>query len=468
MPYTGPNDKALPDHVKALPEAARRRWIAIFESVLERTGDEGAAMRAANGVINAMKMSVHPLFPFGKYKTEKYGDIELTEELADELIANFEELRPKIVPFIDRDHEMAEAHGWVGRLFKGTYAHPKTGEPTPGLMADIDWNELGQAAVDNRVYRQLSIWTQPYKDEETGKSYANVLRSVSLTNVPVLKMLPELALSEGGEAREIPLEMLPELQLAEGPDIGALFDELESDIRVLMSKGEEAWKGVKGAPALRTFLKEVGTKISTMRPRMMKAAEQKKEEKEERSDMKDLRKTLQLAEDASDEQVSEAIKQLSEKASVADEAGTKLADAEKKLADLEAAAGDKEKQLADLTKTVGELQLAEVKRDCKEVIEGACAEGKIPPAARETWEKRFLADPEGTRELIETLQPVIPLTKLGETGKNEASGFLALCEKIASEKDIPFTDAMTLAQAQHPEEAAKYLADSRKQAKEVE
>jgi hypothetical protein len=49
MPWT-PND--APSHTKrATTEAARRLWAEVANQVLERTGDEGRAVREANAVI---------------------------------------------------------------------------------------------------------------------------------------------------------------------------------------------------------------------------------------------------------------------------------------------------------------------------------------------------------------------------------------------------------------------------------
>ena len=47
-PYT-PDDPKLPDHVKALSDAERARWVATFNAVLEATADEGKAFAIANG-----------------------------------------------------------------------------------------------------------------------------------------------------------------------------------------------------------------------------------------------------------------------------------------------------------------------------------------------------------------------------------------------------------------------------------
>lgn len=52
MPWT-PDD--APSHTKkATSETAKRRWAEIANQVLERTGDEGRAIREANAVVARM------------------------------------------------------------------------------------------------------------------------------------------------------------------------------------------------------------------------------------------------------------------------------------------------------------------------------------------------------------------------------------------------------------------------------
>lgn len=50
MPY--PTVASLPDHVKKLPEKKQRQWMHIWNSVYERTGDEGRAFAAANAILH--------------------------------------------------------------------------------------------------------------------------------------------------------------------------------------------------------------------------------------------------------------------------------------------------------------------------------------------------------------------------------------------------------------------------------
>mgnify|MGYP001236432082 CR=1 FL=1 len=61
MPYNSPNDPSLPKHVLELPEEKRKKWIAVFEDVLDRTGDEGEAMMQANAAVKEAKTAVKAL-----------------------------------------------------------------------------------------------------------------------------------------------------------------------------------------------------------------------------------------------------------------------------------------------------------------------------------------------------------------------------------------------------------------------
>ena len=57
MPYSGANDASLPSNVKKLDTAARKQWVATFNSTLKACekdggeGCEGKAMKTANGVV---------------------------------------------------------------------------------------------------------------------------------------------------------------------------------------------------------------------------------------------------------------------------------------------------------------------------------------------------------------------------------------------------------------------------------
>lgn len=51
MPYSGADDKDLPENVKKLSKKQRKQWVEIFNSTIKDGGDESKAFRYANGVI---------------------------------------------------------------------------------------------------------------------------------------------------------------------------------------------------------------------------------------------------------------------------------------------------------------------------------------------------------------------------------------------------------------------------------
>ena len=55
MPWT--QDDATSHTKKATTDKAKREWAEIANQVLERTGDEGRAIREANAVIASVKRS---------------------------------------------------------------------------------------------------------------------------------------------------------------------------------------------------------------------------------------------------------------------------------------------------------------------------------------------------------------------------------------------------------------------------
>ena len=86
----------------------------------------------------------------------------------------------------------------------------------------ISWNDQGVELVKGGSYKYFSPWMSAYKNPETGQEYANVFRGGALTNVPFLKMLPEITLtqhkgiliklSELKAHREVKMDILAEIR----------------------------------------------------------------------------------------------------------------------------------------------------------------------------------------------------------------------------------------------------------------
>lgn len=131
------------------------------------------------------------LFPRGTFQHPQYGELVFDDSFFDEIIGNFHgKALGNTLPYIDVDHEHQEAAAWIHALSKDD----------AGLWAShVEWTDLGRELVQSGRYRYFSPWWGQYKDPGTGKKYDRVLRGGGLTNVPFLKILPEVQLYEPGE-----------------------------------------------------------------------------------------------------------------------------------------------------------------------------------------------------------------------------------------------------------------------------
>jgi len=467
MPYSKPGDPALPDHVKGQPEDVQRQWIAVFNSVIERGGDEAEAMRQANGVLKERKkMAEIVLFPIMELDTSKYGKVDFGEEFAAKVLAHFEQRVLKIDPAVDVGHDGGKAQGWIKRLFKASFKNA-AGKDIPAIKAEVEWTPEGKAAIKDRHFRYFSPEIGSYKDEETGKTYYPVLFGGALTNTPVLKLMPEVSLSDCGKIVlsektndppppiEIELEDIPATNFEEAPTEGALLHPLLTEFDALLAKGEDFWRGITGAPTLRTYLKEVRARLANMNLRSVQTpggpgeAGDVNEPKKRRMNMSEIHKLLQLSETATDEEVQAKLTEM---------IGEKTALSEK-VTELEAAKAADEKDLAELSKQMTETGQRIVFAEGLAVITKACEEGRMLPAQRDLWGRRYMSDPIGTRELIESLGKVIEFGEAGSAGSGEAEPITLESEskKLAEEKGIPLDEAIRLVMAEKPELGEAHL-----------
>ena len=132
-------------------------------------------------------------FPIGSFHSAKYPDLDLTEQLAEELIANFEAAvlgREPVVDSSGRHDTSAPAAGWVKRTYLGSY---EEGDVTGmALWADVQWTALGAQLLNDNQYRYSSVEIGPVTLNDSGDVIDNVLRSLTLTNTPVLSMMGDV------------------------------------------------------------------------------------------------------------------------------------------------------------------------------------------------------------------------------------------------------------------------------------
>lgn len=136
------------------------------------------------------------VLPIGKFNTAKYGELEITPEMAKEIVTNWENRVLKTDIRFDIGHDMEEAAGWITGLSVGTFPHPVSKVELAGIIAEVEWTPVGKRLLSEKQYRYVSSYLASYKDEETGTVYHNVLMAVALCNDPVMRMLPPVELAD--------------------------------------------------------------------------------------------------------------------------------------------------------------------------------------------------------------------------------------------------------------------------------
>jgi phage I-like protein len=127
------------------------------------------------------------ILPTGTHHTKKYGDITITKDYCEKIAEHFRlGVMGERKPFIDTQHDFGEANGWI----RGLSATDK------GLLAQIEWNDLGRDKIKKKIYKYLSCAIDDHIETTTGTKYYPVLHAVSLTNCPVMETMPAVGLSD--------------------------------------------------------------------------------------------------------------------------------------------------------------------------------------------------------------------------------------------------------------------------------
>jgi len=345
------------------------------------------------------------LFPIGIFKSAKYPELPLTRELADQVIANFEAGVLGTEPVVDTsgNHDTsAPAGAWVKRV----YVAP-TKDGGEAAFADVKWTDVGARKISDREYQYNSVELGPVVDNLTGLRTENVLRSVTLTNTPVIRLLPPIL--EAGDSMAEPVDVA----LSEVEEAHTLTEDDGNPAETSDGSSEPVShhaKGDEGQPA-------------------------KLDEGDAAQKGSDLMKTvalkLNLAEDADEGLI------LAEVVKLTDERDAAVA----KIAAVEKAARD-----------------AEVEHLLSELVDGA----HILPGQKEAWKKLADDAPDSFTVFAENAKKTKAI-ELGESGdganvEESDDPNIALAElatKIASERKLELGTAMDAALAERPDLAAR-------------
>ena len=117
---------------------------------------------------------------------------EINKKHLTEMVDNFNnKALGNIRPFIDIDHEVKEAAGWLLGVELSAGGNK--------IIGEVEWTELGIDAIKGKKYRYFSpSFYKNYSDPFKEKHYGMVLKGGGLTNFPFLTSLKEVSLNRKG------------------------------------------------------------------------------------------------------------------------------------------------------------------------------------------------------------------------------------------------------------------------------
>jgi len=333
------------------------------------------------------------LFPFGQFKHPQYGKMNFDKKFFEQVIKNYKEKVLGITPFIDKEHAMGEAYGWLNEP-----PYIKEGQ---GLFVKPEWTEQGEQILSQKTYKYLSPWFEDFKDPMTGKIFKNTLRGAALTNIPFLKVMPSV-IKEGQKLNEPVNIQLSELSIFDSTESEAKTEEPQGEV-----KAEEIQATTKNLEE-NTMQEEKNVELGEDMKKKMAALEAENAKlKKELEDIKNKK-----MDDKSDNEIA-----------------VKLSEAETKL--------------EETTKRLNELE-------CEKIV-GSAVGVKILLKDKDYWMEKFMSDPDGVKKDIEHLAPVVDtqvhgsgggetdtdtdpgmkIKRLAEEKVNKSNGSLSLSDAIA-------------------------------------
>lgn len=122
----------------------------------------------------------------GTFSHPLYGKLEITKEMLEEMVNNFNNnvMQRKIA--IDAEHYPENGAYGIIKSLSIKEREFKTGIQSV-LVANIKWNRLGKEALKDGRYSYFSAsFIREYKDKETGENYGAVLTGAALTTRPFI------------------------------------------------------------------------------------------------------------------------------------------------------------------------------------------------------------------------------------------------------------------------------------------
>lgn len=378
MPYSGPNDRSLPDNVKRMPISDRQRWVAIVNSCMRQGGDDGECIRKANGVLAERRMNYSKsfqdveLFKVGKWTDSGGHTNDWTIEDLAAIATAYNETKADVHPPIKLGHDDKQrflgdepAAGWVENI-------RQVGSKLIGDFIKVP--DAIATLIENGSYRSRSVELSP-DFEVGGKTYKWLLTGVALLGgrLPAVNGLADiLKLYEADEKSNV--------FLFEG-------DDFEAELQNIFDRLESVIKHRQGAPHVRALQAALRNAI--------KAHTQRSNSFD--MDTEKLTKALGLSDDATEEQILEAIssRNTPPPPPPPNTDNTELSKAQERILVLEQRVATDE---------------------ASRIVDEAIRANRIPPVARDTALKMALRSKDEFNAFVAAMPAVVEFGERGHSG----------------------------------------------------
>lgn len=178
---------------------------AVGRRIVLEAGPAGQVRRFISGGVSlaeGRESSWVTVTRTGGFSDPRYGKFDITRELLEQMVRNFDAGVYGQKVFIDVAHKPQD--GAAGEVLKLAVEGDR-------LRALVRWTEFGREAVQKRGFAYLSAeYHENWKDNEKGEPHGCVLLGAGLVTRPCIKRLDPVVLGEGdGDA---PVALHPTLQ----------------------------------------------------------------------------------------------------------------------------------------------------------------------------------------------------------------------------------------------------------------
>ena len=218
----------LKELLEAIPEDKRTKTHKKTLKKFERMKLGGENMIRITELSEAKKEFWHNILPLGEFYDPRYGKIQITKELIQQLAENFKKGIPHYKPPVNISH-----NDLVGKY--GDIVDVEARED--GLWAKIVLTDEGAELVQKKKFEYLSAeFTEHYTDKETGEDVGAVLVGVALTNRPAHPKMQPIKLSEKLYELYSYLADIVKYAFQAGMSTKAIMDDEDAEVKLMVPK----------------------------------------------------------------------------------------------------------------------------------------------------------------------------------------------------------------------------------------